>query len=70
MDLLFEVISAFGTVGLTRGITPSLSVAGKLVIAFMMFVGRVGPVSLAVALAGKGKESGRIRYPQEKISVG
>jgi trk system potassium uptake protein TrkH len=70
MDLLFEVISAFGTVGLTRGITPSLSVAGKLVIAFMMFVGRVGPVSLAVALTGKGKESGRIRYPQEKISVG
>lgn len=70
IDLLFEVVSAFGTVGLTRGITPSLSVAGRLVIASIMFVGRVGPVSLALALTGQGSKVGSIRYPEEKIGVG
>ncbi|HHW27801.1 MAG TPA: TrkH family potassium uptake protein, partial [Firmicutes bacterium] len=70
IDLLFEVVSAFGTVGLTRGVTPSLSTFGKLLIAFIMFVGRVGPVSLVIALTGKGASGGKIRYPEEKITVG
>ncbi|MCC6492916.1 MAG: hypothetical protein IT424_07835 [Pirellulales bacterium] len=51
LDLLFEVVSALGTVGLTTGITPILSDAGKLVISLAMFIGRLGPISLFVAVS-------------------
>ena len=50
VDLLFEEISAFGTVGLTRGITPDLSTAGKVVVMLTIFVGRIGPLALAYKL--------------------
>lgn len=66
---LFEVVSAFGTVGLTTGITPSLPVVAQLVLALLMFVGRVGPVAVASALALRGR--GRLyRYPVERPIVG
>ena len=69
LDLLFEVTSAFGTVGLSRGVTPNLSDAGKLVLMMTMFAGRVGPLSLAVALS-RGKSNGALRYPEERVTVG
>jgi len=69
LDILFEVVSAFGTVGLSRGITPSLTVVGKCVIIGTMFAGRVGPLSLAIALSRQVKGA-EIRYPEEKVSVG
>lgn len=66
--LLFEQISAFGTVGLSTGITPGLSVAGKLWIIATMFVGRVGPLAAALMFAaGQGQP---VRYPQERLMVG
>lgn len=68
LTILFEVVSAFGTVGLTMGITTELTTVGKLLIALTMFIGRVGPLTLAFALArGKGST---IRQPEEKIIVG
>ena len=73
VDILFEVVSAFATVGLTLGITSQLSVIGKILIIIMMFIGRLGPITMGVALMvkqGKMKEKGSIQYPEEKILVG
>jgi trk system potassium uptake protein len=67
--LLFEVISAFGTVGMSLGLTPELSTIGKVLIAIMMFIGRVGPLTLAFALA-KGKKKLPFKYTEEKIMIG
>jgi trk system potassium uptake protein TrkH len=69
LSLLFESVSAFGTVGLTTGITAGLSVPGKLFIAALIFTGRLGPFTLAVALFQREKPS-RYRYPQESIRIG
>ncbi|MFZ5649229.1 MAG: TrkH family potassium uptake protein [Bacillota bacterium] len=69
LTLLFETVSAMGTVGLTLGITPELSETGKILIMLTMFLGRLGPVTVAFALARKGEVS-KIRYPEEKIIVG
>lgn len=71
MELLFEVVSAFGTVGVTLGITPTLSYIGKIVIIITMFIGRLGPITIAVALMiRQSKYKGTIQYPEEKILVG
>lgn len=71
LDILFEATSAFGTVGLSRGVTPDLSVIGRLVITFTMFIGRVGPLTLAFAFAQRRKhKKGNYRYPEERILVG
>ncbi len=70
LPLLFEAVSAFGTVGLSVGITPELSDAGRLVIALTMFVGRLGPLTLAMALARPEVVPQPIRYPTEKVMVG
>jgi trk system potassium uptake protein TrkH len=51
LDLLFEVVSAFGTVGLSSGVTAGLSMAGKLILSVVMFVGRMGPLIIAVAVS-------------------
>lgn len=66
---LFEVFSAFGTVGLTTGITPELSVAGKVNIIVLMFVGRLGPLTLAYALAQRARKP-RYALPEEDIAIG
>lgn len=69
LAILFEAVSAFGTVGLSTGITPQLSPAGKLLIILTMFGGRLGPLTLAYALAQRHRKT-TIRYPEEKIIVG
>jgi len=68
LELLFEVVSAFGTVGLSTGVTPNLSTAGKLVITAVMLVGRLGP--LVVALAVSRERSSEYAYAQENIMIG
>ncbi|ARE86778.1 Ktr system potassium uptake protein B [Clostridium formicaceticum] len=71
LDVLFEATSAFGTVGLSLGITSELTTLGRMVIIFMMFAGRVGPLTIAYALARQQrKNKGIIKYPEGKIIVG
>ncbi|MDR1956620.1 MAG: hypothetical protein LBQ30_07190 [Treponema sp.] len=66
--LVFEVVSAFGTVGLTLSLTPSLSTAGKLIIIAAMFAGRVGLVALAFPVIGRNNYA--ITYPEGSILLG
>ncbi len=68
LELLFEVVSAFGTVGLSTGITPELSVMGKIILSGIMFVGRLGPLVIGVAVS-RGVVS-RYHYAEETIMVG
>ncbi|WP_219640754.1 TrkH family potassium uptake protein [Cohnella sp. CFH 77786] len=67
--ILFEVTSAFGTVGLTMGLTPHLTLVGKIIIILMMFIGRLGPLTLSYAIAPK---PGRVLYrnAEGKIIIG
>ncbi|MFK7694674.1 TrkH family potassium uptake protein [Paenibacillus sp. HJGM_3] len=67
--ILFEVVSAFGTVGLSMGLTPDLTAAGKWILIFVMFLGRVGPVTLAFALQPKHKKE-LYRHPEGKLLIG
>jgi len=69
MEVLFEVTSAFGTTGLSMGMTPELSAPGKLIIIFTMFIGRLGPLTLAFALSQKHSQE-KYRYPEEKVLIG
>lgn len=68
-DILFEVASAIGTSGMTTGITRDLETASRLIIAFLMFCGRVGSVSLAFALMEK-RTAPPVKNPREKITIG
>lgn len=71
LDLLFETTSAFATVGLTRGITPDLTSFGKVLITIMMYLGRVGPLTMAFAFAKRQKNiKENYRYSEENIFVG
>lgn len=67
--VLFEVISAFATCGLSLGITPGLPTAGKLVLIFLMFTGRLGTMTLAAALAMRERQR-QIRFPAERPIIG
>lgn len=67
--LLFETISAFGTVGLSANFTPDLSPIGRILITIMMFIGRLGPLTMAFALLYTRKEA-KVRYAEEKILIG
>ncbi|MCK9859623.1 TrkH family potassium uptake protein [Paenibacillus sp. ATY16] len=69
MMILFETTSAFGTVGLSLGLTPQLTVMGKILISLTMFAGRLGPLTLAYAL-GPRAEKELYRYPEGKITIG
>lgn len=69
LKLLFEVTSAFGTVGLTMGVTPELTYFGKIMISLTMFAGRLGPLTLAYALGPKAEKE-LYRYPEGKITIG
>ncbi len=68
-QVLFEEVSAFGTVGLSTGITSHLSFAGKIVIILSMFLGRIGPLTLALAMKRKDIPID-YSYPEEKVMVG
>ena len=67
--LLFETVSAFGTVGLSTGVTPLLSSAGKVVLLLTMFVGRLGPLTVALMLA-PGEKREVYRFVQERVKIG
>jgi trk system potassium uptake protein TrkH len=69
LPLLFETVSAFGTVGLSMGITADLTILGKIFIIVLMFTGRIGPLTLGFALM-KGSRARRIRYPDAKVMIG
>lgn len=69
LDLVFEEVSAFATVGLSTGVTPNLSIAGKLIITFTMLIGRVGILTLAFALSIE-KEDKLYKYPNSHIMIG
>lgn len=64
----FEVFSAFGTVGLSMGLTSKLTIIGKITIIFMMFFGKMGPLTLAFSFAHKKQR--KIKYPNEDILTG
>lgn len=69
VNRLFETFSALGTVGLTTGITPELSVASRLIIIVAMFVGRLGPLTFISVLTGR-QQPIKYRYPKEIIRIG
>ena len=68
LNLLFETVSAFGTVGYSLGLTPLLSNIGKVLIMILMFIGRIGPLSLAFALS-RSKSEVKYSYPKENIAI-
>ena len=69
LDLFFEGMSAFGTVGLSTGLTPDLSDWGHLILVVTMFMGRIGPLTIALAMA-RHPESDMYRYAQERVTIG
>lgn len=71
IDVAFESVSAFATVGLSRGLTPYLSNIGRIIIIITMFIGRLGPLTMAFAFAKiRRDKKGLYRYPEERITVG
>lgn len=70
VDIGYEVFSAIGTVGLSRNFTTSLNVVSKVVIILCMYMGRIGPISMAIAFGYKKGKKSRIFYPQEEVTVG
>ncbi|RED89228.1 TrkH family potassium uptake protein [Cohnella phaseoli] len=69
MEVLFEATSAFGTVGLSMGLTPELSPLGKFIVIFTMFIGRLGPLTIAFALSQRVSRQ-KYRFPEEKVLIG
>ena len=70
IDVAYETVSATATVGLTRALTPLLNTAGKIVIIATMYLGRIGPISLAIALGTRKQGINSVKNPTEDISVG
>lgn len=70
LDVVFETVSATATVGLSRNLTSGLTAAGKIIILVTMYFGRVGPISLAIALGSKSESQNVISEPTEIISIG
>ncbi|MDP6072633.1 MAG: potassium transporter TrkG [SAR202 cluster bacterium] len=69
LSLLFDAVSAFGTVGLSTGITEKLSASGQFILVIAMFVGRIGPFALGLALTQRS-EGDRLRFAQEHVTIG
>ena len=69
LDLLFEIVSAFGTVGLSTGLTSELSRWGHLILIIAMFIGRVGPLALGLAMTQRSQKE-NYRYTQERVTIG
>lgn len=71
LDVLYETTSAIGTVGLTADLTPTLSSASRIVIMMLMYIGRIGPITMALAFGGKGNAKDKYReLPEKRIMVG
>jgi len=70
LQVLFEAASAFGTVGLTTGITPNLTDFGRVLIMITMFFGRLGPLTVMLALAQRQKPLANVHLPEEKVLIG
>ena len=71
VDIMYEVSSALGTVGLTRGITSQLDVAGKIINIILMYIGRLGPITMALAFGYRRNSSINMReLPTKRIIVG
>ena len=69
LDISYEVASAFGTVGASRGITGDFSHIGKILITLSMYLGRIGPMTMAYSIGLKSKTK-YIRYPEANVSIG
>ncbi|MBN1898638.1 MAG: TrkH family potassium uptake protein [Spirochaetes bacterium] len=69
IQILFETVSAIGTVGLSTGITGQLSVIGKITIIMLMFIGRLGPLTIVAAISKRGKKF-QIKFPEGNINIG
>jgi potassium uptake TrkH family protein len=71
LDIIFEAISAFGTVGLSLGLTSSLSLCGKIIIILLMFIGRLGTLTLVFAVTSPSEQPPvKIEYPSESVMIG
>ena len=70
LSLIFEVFSAIATVGISTGITAMLSVPGKLYIILLMFIGRLGPLSVFMAFQKEQKTDRRVVYPDANVIIG
>ena len=70
LDAVYEAASATATVGLSRNLTPSLNIWGRLIIIVTMYLGRVGPISLVIAFHTRRENNSVVKHPAEKISVG
>ncbi len=69
-SILYEAVSAAATVGLSRSVTPTLDLIGKLVIIFTMYFGRVGPISIAIAIHFGTSANNVLKLPEEDVTVG
>jgi len=70
IDVAFEATSAIATVGLSRDYTRTMNIAGKLIIITCMYLGRIGPISLAIAFNFKKKRKAMVEYPEGSVTVG
>jgi len=70
LEILFEAVSAFGTVGLSTGVTPHLTTVGRLLIIALMYIGRLGPLTVALAVTGGGERRLPYRYAEDHVLVG
>ena len=71
MDILYELTSAVGTVGLSRGLTPHLNLAGKCIVMLTMFLGRIGPLTLGTAVVARAqRRSENIHLAEEDVMIG
>ena len=70
LDVVYETVSASATVGLSRNLTANLNITGKFIIIVTMYFGRVGPISLAVALGSQSESQNVVSDPTEEICIG
>lgn len=70
LDIMYETVSATATVGLSRALTPSLNTWGKMIVILTMYLGRVGPISLAIVFRSSKASPDSVKNPVEEISVG
>ncbi|NMB04443.1 MAG: hypothetical protein GX978_07815 [Tissierellia bacterium] len=69
-QIMFETMSAYGTVGLSTGITAMFSEISKFILVITMFIGRVGPLTVLFALAERARSKNQLRYPEGRIHIG